>query len=582
MERRGPDEYGFWVGARAAFGHRRLSIIDLPGGKQPMTVETPDGPVVLTYSGETYNYVELRDELRRRGHEFTTSSDTEVVLHGYLEWGAAVAERLVGMCAIGIWDGRIERLTLIRDRLGVKPMHYREIAGGLLFGSEQKAILANPLVEPVVDADGMRELITMSGSANEAVWSGINIVRPGTVVTFDRGGLRTHTYWRLSPDEHRDDLPTTIERVREMTTSNVRHELVADVPRGMLLSGGLDSSTLTGLAVRELGGEKIKTFSVDFPGQDDDFGVDNVRLSADGPYVREVVEFLGTDHHHVVLDHAALSDPEVRAEVVSAWDTPRGFGDANASLYLLFRAVKEHVTVALSGEGADEIFMGHVWHAMPAVHAGEGFPWVIAWAHHESESYLDQSFAAELDFDGYIADRYRDSVTGTPLSDGESTARKREREIGYLGLTRWLRTLNNRMDRLAMRAGVETRVPFCDHRMAEYLYNVPYAMQRADGHEKSLLRAAAADVIPSGVRERRKSAYPSTQDPLYIAALQRQAREVLADNSSVTADMFDRAKLAKAIDVDPRRLPAGARSACEQLLDIDTWARIYRPALKLS
>ncbi len=190
MRQRGPDEWGIWTGTHAAFGHRRLSIIDLPGGTQPMSVDTPDGEVVLTYSGETYNFVELRDELRRRGHRFRTASDTEVVLRGYLEWGEAVAERMIGMCAIGLWDGRTERLVLIRDRLGTKPLHYFPTRDGVLFGSEPKAILAHPLAEPVVDTDGVRRLLLGFPTTDEGVWSGVKIARPGTVITVDRSGLR--------------------------------------------------------------------------------------------------------------------------------------------------------------------------------------------------------------------------------------------------------------------------------------------------------------------------------------------------------------------------------------------------------
>jgi len=584
MEPRGPDEWGIWTSEHAAFGHRRLSVIDLPGGKQPMSVDTVDGTVTLTYSGETYNFAELRDELRRRGHEFDTSSDTEVVLRGYLEWGAAIAERMVGMCAIGIWDGRVEKLVLIRDRLGVKPLHYYVTKDGVLFGSEPRAILANPRVDPVVTADGMRELLVVSATANRAVWSGIEVVEPGTVLTFDRSGLRSHTYWRLPAHEHTDDLDTTMRRVREMIEGNLEHELVADVPRGILLSGGLDSSVLTGLAASTLRerGETVRTFSVDFPRQEDDFAADNIRLSADGPFVRDVVEHARTDHVEVVLDHTALADPRLRREVVSAWDVPFGMGDINGSLYLLFTAVKEHVTVALSGEGADEVFMGHVWHHLPAVHEGAGFPWAIAWAQADSSSYMNRDFLDPLDLPGYALDQYHATLATVPHGDGEDRRRRRQREIAYLGLTRWLRILEDRTDRMAMRAGVETRVPFCDYRLVEYLYNVPWSMHTFDGHEKSLLRAAVRDVIPESVANRRKSAYPSTQDPRYVAALQRQVAEELADANSVAADMWDREKLRAATRLPPSTVAPGARYAFERLLDIATWLDVRRPVLKLS
>ncbi|MBP2327052.1 asparagine synthase (glutamine-hydrolyzing) [Kibdelosporangium banguiense] len=586
MRQRGPDGWGIWTSPHAVLGHRRLSIIDLPGGTQPMSVDTPDGPVTLTYSGETYNFVALRDELRRRGHQFRTASDTEVVLRGYLEWGPAIAERMIGMCAIGIWDGRTERLVLIRDRLGTKPLHYFPTPDGVLFGSEPKAILAHPMTDAVVDTDGIRRLLLGFPTTDEGVWSGIKIMRPGTVVTVDRSGLREHTYWQLTAKPHTDDLDATIRTVREMVEDNVTHELVADVPRGVLLSGGLDSSVLTGMADRSLRprGEVIRTFSVDFPNQAEDFEADTIRCSADGPYIRDVAEYVGTDHHHLVLDHRALSDLEVRREVVSAWDAPYGMGDMNSSLFLLFKALKEHVTVALSGEAGDEIFMGHFWHHADVVHEGgrEDFPWFVAWPQLNTSSYMSEDLVALVDLPTFTRDRYRDALTEVPQLDGEDNRRRRQREVAYLGLTRFMRTLEDRLDRLAMRAGVETRVPFCDYRLVEYLYNVPWSMHTFDGHEKSLLRAAGRHLIPESVAARRKSGYPSTQDLLYVSALQRQVRDVLADKNSDALFMSDRAKLTEAAYRDPAKVDPAARLTFERVLDVAVWLDVYRPVLKLS
>jgi asparagine synthase (glutamine-hydrolysing) len=194
------------------------------------------GPLAMVYSGEAYNYAELRDELRRRGHRFRTESDTEVVLHGYLEWGPGVAERLNGMYAFAIWDQRTEKLVMIRDRMGIKPFYYYRTADGVLFGSEPKAILANPLARHVIDVDGLRELVGFSKTPGAAIWSGMREVVPGTVVTVDANGLRETVYWRLTSHEHTDDTDTTVARVRELLDDIVRRQLVADVPRCVLLS----------------------------------------------------------------------------------------------------------------------------------------------------------------------------------------------------------------------------------------------------------------------------------------------------------------------------------------------------------
>ena len=362
MACRGPDDRGVWAEGPAALGHRRLAIIDLPGGRQPMSLDTPEGTVALVYSGETYNFTELRRELTDRGHRFTTDSDTEVVLHAYVEWGDALAERLNGMYAFAIWDGRRDKLVMIRDRMGIKPFYYYRTADGVLFGSEPKAILANPLVRPRVTLDGLRELLVMIKTPGHAVWDGMREVEPGTVVTVDRSGLSTRVYWRLETRPHEDDRDTTIATVRTLLDDIVRRQLVADVPRCTLLSGGLDSSAMTALAARQLAdqGEKVRSFAVDFVGQAENFVADELRGTPDTPFVHDVARLAGTDHQDIVLDVQALADPAVREQVIRARDLPAGFGDMDASLLLLFRAIRQKSTVALSGESADEVFGGYL------------------------------------------------------------------------------------------------------------------------------------------------------------------------------------------------------------------------------
>ncbi|CAM5305480.1 hypothetical protein GCM10010329_60650 [Streptomyces spiroverticillatus] len=362
MDCRGPDDRGTWVSGPAALGHRRLAIIDLPGGRQPMTVDTPHGTVAVVYSGETYNFTELRAELTARGHEFTTHSDTEVVLHGYLEWGEEVASRLNGMYAFAIWDARTHKLVMIRDRMGIKPFYYYETPDGVLFGSEPKAILANPLARHEVGLDGIRELLAFVKTPGHAVWEGMHEVEPGTVVTVSRTGLRRHVYWELTSTEHTDDRDTTVAHVRTLMDDIVRRQLVADVPLCTLLSGGLDSSAMTALAARQLApsGERVRSFAVDFVGQTENFVADELRGTPDTPFVHDVARASGTEHQDIVLDSHALADPEVRAKVIRARDLPMGFGDMDASLCLLFKAIREHSTVALSGESADEVFGGYL------------------------------------------------------------------------------------------------------------------------------------------------------------------------------------------------------------------------------
>ncbi|MEV0641574.1 asparagine synthase (glutamine-hydrolyzing) [Streptomyces sp. NPDC050619] len=585
MACRGPDDRGVWAEGPAALGHRRLAIIDLPGGRQPMTADTPHGTVALVYSGEAYNFTELRRELAARGHHFTTDSDTEAVLRGYLEWGDAVAERLNGMYAFAVWDGRADKLVMVRDRMGIKPFSYYPTPDGVLFGSEPKAILANPLATARVRLDGLRELFTVIKTPGHAVWDGMREVEPGTVVTVDRSGLSRRVYWELETRPHTDDRDTTIATVRELLDDIVRRQLVADVPRCTLLSGGLDSSAMTAIAARQLAGhgEKVRSFAVDFVGQADRFVADALRGTPDTPFVHDVARASGTDHQDIVLDAQALADPDVRAKVIQARDLPMGFGDLDSSLYLLFRAIREHSTVALSGESADEVFGGYLQFFDEEARHADTFPWLVRFARHfgEDADVLRPDLTKALDLESYVADGYRTAVSGIHRLDGESDFEYRMRRICHLHLTRFVRILLDRKDRASMAVGLEVRVPFCDHRLVEYVYNTPWALKSFDGREKSLLREATADVIPKSVYDRVKSPYPSTQDPQYAAALQDHVKDLLARPGHPVFDLVDRERVRRAAHRDAPMSTQAARRGLERTLDLALWLDLYQPELAL-
>jgi asparagine synthase (glutamine-hydrolysing) len=423
MSCRGPDDRGTWLAEHAALGHRRLAIIDLAGGRQPMGIKTPGGAVAIVYSGETYNFTELRAELIRRGHRFTTDSDTEVVLHAYLEWGEALAERLNGMFAFAIWDSREDKLVMVRDRMGIKPFYYYETPDGVLFGSEPKAILANPTAEHTVTLDGIRELFAFIKTPGHAVWDGMHEVEPGTIVTVSSSGLRTTRYWTLQTRPHSDDEATSVARVRELLEDIVRHQLVSDVPRCTLLSGGLDSSAMTAIAARDLAetGQTVRSYAVDFVGQTENFVPDDLRGTPDTPYVHEVAESSGTEHQDIVLNSDKLADPDVRAKVIRARDIPVGMGDMDASLYLLFKAIRGHSTVALSGESADEVFGGYQQFFDPEAQRARTFPWLVRFARHfgDDNSILAPGLAEVLDLPQYVQDAYDTSVARIGRLDGE-------------------------------------------------------------------------------------------------------------------------------------------------------------------
>ncbi|MFF3946210.1 asparagine synthase (glutamine-hydrolyzing) [Streptomyces sp. NPDC001902] len=584
MACRGPDDRGTWVDGPAALGHRRLAIIDLPGGRQPMSAEAPEGgAVAMVYSGEAYNFTELRKELTVRGHRFTTTSDTEVVLRGYLEWGEGVAERLNGMYAFAIWDSREQKLVMIRDRMGIKPFYYYPTDDGVLFGSEPKAILANPLVPRRVTLDGLRELFAFVKTPGHAIWDGMREVEPGTVVTVGRGGIRTHVYWALRTEPHTDDKETSIARVRELLEDIVRRQLVSDVPRCTLLSGGLDSSAMTAIAARQLAdqGEKVRSFAVDFVGQTEHFVPDSLRGTPDTPFVHDVADLCGTEHQDIVLDSDQLADPDVRARVIRARDIPAGLGDMDSSLYLLFKAIRQHSTVALSGESADEVFGGYRQFFDEEARRADTFPWLVRFTTEfgDDGNILTEQVAKSLDLEGYVHDGYRRAVAGVERLDGESDFEYRMRVISHLHLTRFVRILLDRKDRASMANGLEVRVPFCDHRLVQYVYNAPWSLKSFDGREKSLLREATADVLPRSVYDRVKSPYPSTQDPKYFVALQENAKDLLAKPTHPVFDLVSRTWLEDAVRTDTPVSTHAARHGLERALDLALWMDLYSPTI---
>ncbi|MER8187501.1 asparagine synthase (glutamine-hydrolyzing) [Kitasatospora sp. NPDC094015] len=585
LARRGPDGAGCWLGPHAALGHRRLSVIDLAGGAQPMADRPQQPAAVLSYSGEVYNHHRLRAELRRAGHEFRTRSDTETVLRGYLEWGDSVVDRLEGMYAFAIWDTRRERLLLVRDRLGVKPLYWAEVDGGLVFGSEPKALFAHPEITPRVDADGLREAFGLVFGTGPTLWAGVRELPPGALLTLDRTGRREQQYWQLTARPHTDDRDDTVERVRSLVNRTARAQLEADVPLCSLLSGGIDSTVLTALAADELRlaegpGARLRSYAVDYSDQAERFTQDELRTGHDAPFAAEAGAHIGTDHATVVLDPRSLLDPAHRRAVVECRDSPIGVGDMDTSLFLLFGRIREHSTVALSGEAADEIFAGYPWFHTPAAVRARTFPWLLVTGD-EAAVPLEPGLAATLRIPEFRADTYRDALAAVPHLPDESPTEHRQRELQHLALTRWLRQLLHRKDRLSMAQGLEVRVPFCDHRLVEYAFGTPWALKSFDGREKSLLRAAATGLAPDSVLHRPKNHYPATHHPAYNSGLQAMARDALDAHHGQVRGIVDANAVKATLDTPPEQLTWGHRLRLERVVDLALWLDHHRPQLTL-
>ncbi|MFF8382510.1 asparagine synthase (glutamine-hydrolyzing) [Streptomyces kanasensis] len=578
---RGPDAGGVWTGEHAAIGHRRLAVIDIAGGVQPMLDRPQDPTTVLTYSGEVYNHHELRAELRGLGHTFHTRSDTEVVLRAYAQWGEGMADHLEGMFAFGIWDEREQRLVLVRDRLGVKPLFWAAVDGGLAFGSEPKALFAHPEIRPRVDADGLREAYSLLFNTGPTVWSGVREVEPGGILVLDRGGVRERRYWELRAHPHGDDQDATVERVRELVGAAARSQLEADVPLCSLMSGGLDSTVLTGLLADELRrreGEdaRIRSYAVDYSDQAEEFTGDVLRTGHDTPFANEAGAFIGTDHSTVILDPRALLDPEHRKAVVVARDSPIGVGDMDTSLYLLFGEIRKHSTVALSGEAADEVFGGYPWFHNPKALAAETFPWLLVTG---DEAAMPMNPDLRLGLTEFRENTYRAALDAVPHLGDETPAEHRQRVMQHVSLTRWLRQLLHRKDRLSMAQGLEVRVPYCDHRLVEYAFTTPWSLKSFDGREKSLLRAAGAGYAPDSVLYRPKNHYPATHHPDYNRGLQAMARDAM---SLEQVRMLADERLVKpCLDTPAEQLEWGHRLRLERVVDLALWLDHYKPELAL-
>ncbi|MFC4776415.1 asparagine synthase (glutamine-hydrolyzing) [Paenibacillus sp. GCM10023252] len=547
---RGPDAAGTWISSHCALGHRRLSVIDPENGAQPMIRHTGDDTYVIVYNGELYNALELRAELASRGRQFTTSCDTEVLLVAYMEWGKSCIERFNGIFAFAIWSQTEQELFLARDRLGVKPLFYSRAGGLFLFGSEPKAILAHPAVAPEVGAEGLAEIFIMgpARTPGQGVYKHLTELKAGQCMTVDRSGVRVTTYWKLESKEHEDDVETTAKRVGELLRDTTERQLISDVPVGTLLSGGLDSSALTTLAVRyyeQTGQGKVHTYSVDYVDNDKNFQAHAFQPNADEPWINRMTTHLGTIHHPIQFDTPELVS--ALRDATLARDLP-GMADVDASLLLFCREIKKGATVAISGEAADEIFGGYPWfHREEALNAGT-FPWSLASS--MRTELLSPDIAEWIKPLDYIGDRYSQAIAEVPHLDGESEALRKMRQMSYLNITRFMPTLLDRKDRMSMAAGLEVRVPFCDHRLVEYVWNIPWDIKTAGDREKGILRKSLKGVLPDDVLTRKKSPYPKTHNPNYLAAVKEKVIAILDDPSSPLLPLINVKKVRELAESD--------------------------------
>lgn len=579
IRHRGPDAKGMWLSPRAALGHRRLIVIDPEGGIQPMVCKEGDYEYVLTYNGEIYNFQELRRELEARGHKFRSYSDTEVLLRSYLEWGEDCTCHLNGIFAFGIWDGHHQRMVIARDHLGVKPLFYAQRGSAVLFGSELKALLAHPLVEPEIDADGLAEIFNYYPLhvPGYGLFRNIFEVRPGHRIIFDREGSHVTQYWSLRSAPHTDDLETTAEHILGLMQDSVGRQLVADVPVVTLLSGGLDSSGITALAIKEFQkeGKQLQSYSVDFEESSRYFVTSPVHRSLDAPWFERVSKYFGTQHHNIIINTPELLDNLLVP--MYAHDQPSYIGQSETSLYLLFKAIKQDATVALSGEAADELFGGYPLVGREKLLDIKTFPWVLAFGFIDKFfSWLSPEVMETAQPFEYIARRYQEALAEVPWLEGEDSREAKLREFSYMILTRFLPLMLDRKDRSSMAVGLEVRVPFCDYRLVEYVWNIPWKMRAVGDIEKGILRQAFANVLPDDVRNRRKSAYPTSQHPSYKQGVYEIFLQIL-NNPNAPVRPFINVSLIKDMIENKmsEEMHAYSLLPIERIIQINSWLKDY-------
>jgi len=578
LNKRGPDDENIWCSEHIAFGHRRLAVIDLIGGKQPMKKVHDGANYVITYNGELYNTEELRKELQNRGHVFTTHSDTEVLLTAYMEWKEQCVDFLNGIFAFGIWDEQSQSLFLCRDRLGVKPLFYTEQQDGLFFASEVKALLAHPLIKATVNTEGLATIMAVgpSRTPGKSLFQNISELRPGYAMRFSREGLRVWQYWQLQSKRHEESLDETIDHVRFLLTDAIERQLVSDVPICTFLSGGLDSSIITGIAANrfhEQNKGKLHTYSIDYEDNERFFNPHAFQTSTDTYWIQKMTDTFSTTHHAEEISQQQLIDSLVESVIVR--DSP-GMADVDSSLLWFCREIKKDFTVALSGECADEIFGGYPWFTETTT----GFPWIRSLS--ERSTMLQERWRKKLKVESYAQQAYSQTIAEVPYLEGESIEEVRQREMFYLNMVWFMQTLLERKDRMSMGASLEVRVPFADHRLVEYTWNIPWEMKNLGGMEKGLLRKAMQHLLPEEVLYRKKNPYPKTYHPIYTAGVQKWLREIMEDKNSILHELFERQKLIELIESGGSSFKVpwyGQLMAGPQLLaylgQIHTWFELY-------
>ncbi len=532
LRMRGPDASGEYVMPDAALLHRRLAVIDPEGGAQPMRF----GDYIIVYNGELYNTEEIRSELNAKGYSFQTTCDTEVVLKAYHCWQDACAERFNGIFAFAVYHQKSKDLFLCRDRIGVKPLYYSYVNGSFAFASRIETLLYVPGVKPVCSREGLNEIFMLgpAKTIGKTAFKDIAELPPACCLHFQYDTPSVQPYWCLQAQPFTETAEEALAHTHALVTDAIRRQLVSDVPLCTFLSGGLDSSIISKVAADSYAerGETLHTYSVDYRDNDRYFQSSLFQPNKDSDYINIIADAIGSSHHNVTLNNAAVAEALIDAAI--ARNTP-GFTDVDSSLLLFCREVKKQFTVCLSGECADEIFGGYPWYHRREILFEETFPW--SRSTDVRRSILREGFLPEGE--EYAHSAYLNTVKKTDCLPDDSRLERRMREMFVLNMDWFMQTLLVRKDVMSMEASLEVRVPFCDYRIVEYAYNMPWSIKAFDGREKGILRKAFETELPDVITWRKKSPYPKTFHPAYFDAVCQMADFVLCDKQSPLFEMLN-------------------------------------------
>lgn len=532
LKKRGPDAAGIYLTPKVALVHRRLSVIDVENGAQPMHF----GKYVIVYNGEIYNTDEVRNELEGFGYKFDTHCDTEVVLKAYDKWGKESVKKLNGIFAYAIYDKKENSLFACRDRIGVKPFFYNKTKNTFSFASKIDTLLCQPYVKSTVDEEGLYEIFMLgpAKTIGKAIFKDICELPPAFCLTYKNGEIKTYPYWKLEAKEFDENEETAAEHTYLLVKDSIERQLVSDVPLATFLSGGLDSSIISKIASDKYkeSGKTLDTYSVDYTDNDKYFKKSLFQPNKDSDYIDVISSYIGSNHHNIVLNNVDVADALEEAAIERG--VP-GFVDIDSSLMLFCKEVKKDFTVCLSGECADEIFAGYPWYHKKEILFENVFPW--ARNTNIRQRILKNGFLS--DGEEYLQSAYKNTLKNISYLESDDKINKRMREMFVLNLNWFMQTLLARKDNMSMASSLEVRVPFCDYRLVEYAYNMPWNIKALDGREKGILRKAFENDLPKEIAWRKKSPYPKTHNPAYFARVKELLAIALTDKSTPLMDWID-------------------------------------------